>query len=302
MIYTVTFNPSLDYVVHMPRFAAGAINRAEQEHIYPGGTGINVALVLGSLHTPARMLGFTAGFTGREIERLCRAHGGDCGFVQLDAGTSRINVKISADGETAVNGQGPDIPADKLEQLLDQIRGLKDGDTLVLAGSIPSSLSDDIYRRILELLQGRNVRTVVDATGDLLKKVLPYHPFLIKPNQEELGGLFHKELQTEAEIAACANDVQALGARNILVSLGKDGALLLSEDGRLFRSKAPKGKLVNSVGAGDSMVAGFLAGYDRSGGDYGAALKLGTCAGSATAFRDWLATEDDITALLQQMA
>ena len=301
MIYTVTFNPSLDYVVHMDHFAAGTINRAEQVHIYPGGKGINVALVLGSLHMPARMLGFTAGFTGREIERLCRVHGGDCAFLQLDAGTSRINVKISADGETAVNGQGPDIPADKLEQLLNQIRSLQDGDTLVLAGSIPSSLRDDIYRRILELLQGRSVRTVVDATGSLLKKVLPYHPFLIKPNQDELGGLFHKDLQTEAEIAACAKEVQALGARNILVSRGGDGALLLSEDGRLFRSAA-RGKLVNSVGAGDSMVAGFLTGYDRSGGDYGAALKLGTCAGSATAFRDWLATEADVNALLQQMA
>lgn len=301
MIYTVTFNPSLDYVVHMTKFTAGDINRAEKEKIYPGGKGINVALVLGNLHVPAKMLGFMAGFTGQEIVRLCEENGGDSDFIMVPKGYSRINMKISADDETAVNGMGPDIPDDKLAQLMAQFDALKEGDTLVLAGSIPSTLPDDIYEQIMKKLALSHIRIVVDATGDFLKKVIPYHPFLIKPNQFELGELFSVVLHKDEEIITCAKRLQAMGARNVLVSLGKEGALLLGEDGNIYRRPSPNGTLVNSVGAGDSMVAGFLAGYERSGGNLEEALKLGICAGSATAFKDWLATEDDINRLYTSM-
>lgn len=301
MIYTVTFNPSLDYVVQMKEFKAGDINRAEAETIYPGGKGVNVALVLGNLHIPAKMLGFIAGFTGREIERLALECGSDCDFIVLDEGYSRINLKISAADETAVNGMGPVIPDDKLQALMAQIDGMADGDTLVLAGSIPAALPDDIYERILRRLEGRSVRVVVDATGDLLKNVMKYKPFLVKPNNFELGELFDTVLKTDEEIAECARKLQDMGARNVLVSLGGDGALLLGEDGRVYRMQSPKGKLVNSVGAGDSMVAGFLAGFESSGGDLQAALKMGVSAGSASAFHDWLATEDDIKEVYGQL-
>lgn len=301
MIYTVTFNPSLDYVVQMQQFTAGDINRAEKERIYPGGKGINVSLVLGNLHIPSKMLGFIAGFTGKEIERLAKKNGGDCDFIALEDGYSRINLKVSAKEETAVNGMGPHIPEDKLQALLTQIDTLKPDDTLVLAGSIPTDIPDDIYEQILKRLQDRGIRVVVDATGDLLKNVIKYKPFLIKPNNFELGELFNLELHTDEEITVCAKQLQAMGARNVLVSLGGDGALLLGEDGKVYRRKSPEGKLVNSVGAGDSMVAGFLAGYEASKGDLAEALKMGISAGSASAFHDWLATEADIQEVYAQL-
>lgn len=301
MIYTVTFNPSLDYVVQMQQFTAGDINRAEKERIYPGGKGINVSLVLGNLHIPSKMLGFIAGFTGKEIERLAKKNGGDCDFIALEDGYSRINLKVSAKEETAVNGMGPHIPEDKLQALLTQIDTLKPDDTLVLAGSIPTDIPDDIYEQILKRLQDRGIRVVVDATGDLLKNVIKYKPFLIKPNNFELGELFNLELHTDEEITVCAKQLQAMGARNVLVSLGGDGALLLGEDGKVYRRKSPKGKLVNSVGAGDSMVAGFLAGYEASKGDLAEALKMGISSGSASAFHDWLATEADIQEVYAQL-
>jgi 1-phosphofructokinase len=301
VIYTVTFNPSLDYVVRMKHFETGAINRAEQETIYPGGKGINVALVLGNLHIPARILGFTAGFTGQEIVRLCKENGGDCDFITLDQGNSRINLKISAADETAVNGMGPDIPEAKLQLLWEKIQTLKAGDTLVLAGSIPAVLPGDMYEDIMKRLQGRQIRVVVDATGDLLRNVIAYHPFLIKPNQFELGELFSVILHTDEEIITCGKRLQSMGARNVLVSLGEAGALLIGEDGQVYRRAAPQGKMVNSVGAGDSMVAGFLAGYESSGGNLEEALKLGLCAGSATAFQEWLATEQEIRALYEAL-
>ena len=247
------------------------------------------------------MLGFIAGFTGREIERLALECGSDCDFIVLDEGYSRINLKISAADETAVNGMGPAIPDDKLQALMAQIDGMADGDTLVLAGSIPAALPNDIYERILRRLEGRSVRVVVDATGDLLKNVMKYKPFLVKPNNFELGELFNTVLKTDEEIAECARKLQDMGARNVLVSLGGDGALLLGEDGRVYRMQSPKGKLVNSVGAGDSMVAGFLAGFESSGGDLQEALKMGISAGSASAFHDWLATEADIKEVYGQL-
>ncbi len=302
MIYTVTFNPSLDYVVYMDHFTVGDINRARREMIYPGGKGINVALVLGHLKIPAQMLGFTAGFTGKEIQRLVEKHGGTCKFIMLDEGYSRINLKISSQHETAVNGTGPHIPQEKLQALMRQIDGISAGDTLVLAGSIPADIPDNMYEQILKRLQGRNINIAVDATGDLLKKVIKYRPFLIKPNHLELGELFSAELHTEEEITICAKRLQAMGARNVLVSRGKDGALLAGEDGCVYRMPSPAGTLVNSVGAGDSMVAGFLAGFAASGGNLQEALKMGICAGSASAFHEWLATKTEIMALYQTMS
>lgn len=297
MIYTVTFNPSLDYVVRVKRFVSGDINRAEEERIYPGGKGINVALMLGNLGIPAKMLGFVAGFTGQEIERLCRVNGGDCDFIRLTEGNSRINVKISAASETAVNGMGPHLPASALDALTERLQRLQDGDTLVLAGSIPADIPVDIYEQILKGLSGRPIRTVVDATGDLLKKVLNYHPFLIKPNQAELGELFALELHRDEEVVLCARRLQAMGACNVLVSLGSKGALLLGEDKKVYRLSAAAGTLVNSFGSGDSMVAGFLAGYERYDGDLQKALQLGISAGSASAFRPWLAEKEDVMRL-----
>lgn len=302
MIYTVTFNPSLDYVVQMKTFTAGAINRAESEQVYPGGKGINVSLVLGHLGMPTKMLGFVAGFTGQEIERLAKEHGGDCDFIHLSDGWSRINMKVSAQDETAVNGMGPSIPQDKLDALLAKLDTLQAGDTLVLAGSIPSDIPDDIYERILQRLANKGIQTVVDATGDLLKNVIAYKPFLIKPNIDELGELFHVILRKDEEVVVSAKHLQDMGARNVLVSLGGDGALLVSEDGQVHRMKAPKGTLVNSVGAGDSMVAGFLAGYASSQGNIAEALKWGVSAGSASAFHDWLATKEQIEAVYQTIS
>ena len=283
MIYTVTLNPSLDYVVYMDDFSVGEINRARREMIYPGGKGINVALVLGHLQIPAAMLGFTAGFTGKEIQRLVEQHGGMAQFISLDEGYSRINLKISSQQETAVNGTGPHIPKEKLQMLMEQIQSISDTDILVLAGSIPADIPDTIYEDILKQMQGRPIKVVVDATGNLLKKVLKYRPFLIKPNQFELGELFSAELHTDEEITICAKRLQTMGARNVLVSRGKDGAILAGEDGR-------------------SMVAGFLAGYAASDGNLREALHMGICAGSASAFHEWLATKEEIMSLYQELS
>lgn len=298
MIYTVTFNPSLDYVVQVDDFAVGEINRTRTESIYPGGKGINVSLVLQNLGLPSVALGFTAGFSGAEIERLLQEAGCRCDFIAVKAGYSRINTKIISGAETALNGQGPQLSEAELAALFNKLRRLTQDDVLVLAGSIPASLPDNIYEQILELLQPVGTRVVVDATGDLLLKVLKYRPFLIKPNHEELGEFFGRgPLLTEAEILAAAQKLQQQGARNVLVSRGANGALLLDENGKLYKQASPKGTLVNSVGAGDSMVAGFLAGYLQT-QDYDAALRLGVAAGSASAFKVWLATREDVEKLL----
>lgn len=298
MIYTVTFNPSLDYVVQVDDFAVGEINRTRTESIYPGGKGINVSLVLQNLGLPSVALGFTAGFSGAEIERLLQEAGCRCDFIAVKAGYSRINTKIISGAETALNGQGPQLSEAELAALFNKLRRLTQDDVLVLAGSIPASLPDNIYEQILELLQPVGTRVVVDATGDLLLKVLKYRPFLIKPNHEELGEFFGRgPLLTEEEILAAAQRLQQQGARNVLVSRGANGALLLDENGKLHKQASPKGTLVNSVGAGDSMVAGFLAGYLQT-QDYDAALRLGVAAGSASAFKAWLATREDVEKLL----
>lgn len=299
MIYTVTFNPALDYVVRLPAFAPGEVNRTESEDIQLGGKGINVSCVLGQLGVQSVALGFVAGFTGAALEEGLARRGVRADFIRLPEGLTRINVKIKASVETEINGQGPAIPAGALEELFRKLERLAAGDVLVLAGSIPASLPSDIYQRILERLAPKGVLCAVDATGELLVKVLPYKPFVIKPNDHELGEIFGRTLSSDGEIAECARLLQQKGARNVLVSMAGDGALLLDEGGNVHRLEAFKGKVKNSVGAGDSMVAGFLAGWLEK-GDWAWALRLGSACGSATAFSDALATRAEIEALLDR--
>lgn len=299
MVYTVTFNPAVDYIVHTKELRAGATNRSDSEEIYFGGKGINVSIVLSELGVKSKALGFVAGFTGAAIERGVSEKGIDADFVHLSGGFSRINVKIKSDEETELNGQGPKIPDEAVQQLFAKLDELQDGDTLVLAGSIPSSLPSDIYERILARLSGRKIRAVVDATKDLLVKVLKYQPFLIKPNNFELGEIFGVELHTADEIVKYAEKLHEMGARNVLVSMAGDGAVLLDETGKTHVCGVCRGTVKNSVGAGDSMVAGFIAGCEKAGYEY--ALKLGTAAGGATAFSEGLATKEKINELLAQM-
>ena len=290
MIYTVTFNPAIDYVVRLDRpLEVGEVNRAKGEDCVLGGKGINVSGVLAELGCRSTALGFVAGETGAWLERGLAAQG-----------MTRINVKIKAGQETELNGAGPDIPESAMEQLEAQLDQLAEGDILILAGSIPSSLPQTTYERLLARLEGHGVHTVVDATRDLLVNVLQYHPFLIKPNNHELGEIVGRTLTTDADITAAARTLQEKGARNVLVSMAGDGALLLDEKGEVHRIGTPKGRVVNSVGAGDSMVAGFVAGYLRS-GSYREALRLGTACGSATAFSLGLAKKEMIEELLSQI-
>ena len=297
MVYTVTFNPALDYVVHMEAFHAGDINRTRQEEIQFGGKGINVSTVLSHLGIETIALGFLAGFTGQALEEGLRKSGIRTDFIWLPEGLTRINVKIKAGEETEINGQGPAIPAAALEELFHKLDRLQNGDVLDLSGSIPASLPDDVYQKILARLDGRGILTVVDATRDLLCAVLPYRPFLIKPNNHELGEIFGKVLNSDEEIIDCAGRLREKGARNVLVSMAGDGSLLLDETGGVHKLGVPKGKVRNSVGAGDSMVAGFLAGWLKT-GDYARAHRMGAAAGSATAFSEGLATETQIMSLL----
>ena len=299
MIYTVTFNPSLDYIVRLNAFHAGEINRVNYEQVLAGGKGINVSIVLKNLGLESTALGFLAGFTGEEIKNQLRQFGVKNEFVQLEHGFSRINVKAKAENETEINGQGPDISEQKRGELFDRLDRLQQGDTLVLAGSIPKTLPDDIYEKIMARLDNRGIRIVVDAEKKQLLKVLMYLPFLIMPNNHELGDMFGLTLTTDAEIITCARKLQEKGARNVLISMAGDGAILLTADGHSFRCAAPKGKLVNSVGAGDSMVAGFLAGYTESGGDFEHAFHMGVATGSASAFSENLATRAEAEALLR---
>ena len=299
MIYTVTFNPALDYVVRMDELALGQVNRTVSEDVQLGGKGINVSWVLRELGHENVALGFVAGFTGKAIEDGLAAKGVATDFIHLPAGLTRINVKLKAGEETEINGKGPDISAEALEELLHKLDALGEGDVLVLAGSIPASMPSDVYESILARLEGKKVLCAVDATRDLLVNVLKYRPFVIKPNNHERGEIFGRTLTTDEEIRECAAKLQEQGARNVLVSMAGDGAMLLDENGVCHRLAAHKGKVKNSVGAGDSMVAGFLAGYLDS-GDYEQALRVGSAAGSATAFSDVLATRPEIEALLNK--
>lgn len=299
MVYTVTFNPAIDYVVHTGEMKLGATNRSEKEEMYFGGKGINVSVVLRELGIGSKALGFTAGFTGEAIEKGLSEMGIDADFVHLKNGNSRINVKIKSTEETELNGQGPDIDEAAINALFAKLDKLSDGDTLILAGSIPSSLPSDIYEKILERLSGRNIKTVVDATKDLLLNVLKYKPFLVKPNNHELGEMFGAELKTDEEIEKYARKLQEMGAVNVLISMAGDGAMLIDEYGKMHRCGVCRGTVRNSVGAGDSMVAGFTAGSLK--GDYEYALKLGTAAGGATAFSDGLAEKAKIDELLKTL-
>lgn len=299
MVYTVTFNPAIDYVVHTGEMKLGATNRSEKEEMYFGGKGINVSIVLRELGIDSKALGFTAGFTGEAIENGLSEMGIDADFVRLKNGNSRINVKIKSTEETELNGQGPDIDEAAINALFAKLEKLSDGDTLILAGSIPSSLPSDIYEKILERLSGRNIKTVVDATKDLLLNVLKYKPFLVKPNNHELGEMFGVELKTDEEIEKYARKLQEMGAVNVLISMAGDGAMLIDEYGKMHRCGVCKGTVKNSVGAGDSMVAGFTAGSLK--GDYEYALKLGTAAGGATSFSDGLAEKAKIDELLKTL-
>ena len=299
MIYTVTFNPALDYIVRLDSFAAGGINRVNYEQVLGGGKGINVSIVLANMGIKSTALGFIAGFTGEEIKRQLITQNVDFDFVQLPEGFTRINVKVKADVETEINGQGPNISEAKQQELFGQLDKLQEGDTLVLAGSIPNTLPDDIYERIMERLHGKGIRIIVDATKKLLMNVLKYNPFLIKPNNHELGEMFGVALKTDEEIITHAKKLQEQGAQNVLISMAGDGAILLTAEGKSYKSPAPKGKLVNSVGAGDSMVAGFITGYTESNGDFKQAFYMGVATGSASAFSENLATRTEVEALLK---
>ena len=299
MIYTVTFNPSLDYVVDVKDFTTGIVNRTTKESIFPGGKGINVSMVLKNLGHENTALGFMAGFTGDEITRLLEEKGITTDFIYVGKGASRINVKLRSDQETEINGQGPEILEEDIQKLYEKLDTLRNGDILVLAGSIPDVMPGSMYMDIMDYLKEKNIRIAVDATKDLLVNVLSYHPFLIKPNNYELGEIFGVTLSDKDEIITYARKLQEKGARNVLVSMAGDGAVLVTEDGNRFCAEAPKGKVVNSVGAGDSMVAGFLAGYLES-GSYEVAFQKGVCTGSASAFSEELATKEEVDAILKE--
>lgn len=293
MIYTVTFNPSLDYIVSIDDFKLGKTNRTTEELMLPGGKGLNVSTVLYNLGVENTALGFTAGFVGEEIKRLAKETGYQCDFIDMKNGVSRINVKMKDFDGTEINGMGPVIDEEALNELMRKLNALNAGDTLVLAGSIPAGMPRDIYREILKNLSGRGICIVVDATKELLLNVLPYEPFLIKPNNHELGEIFGVTLTDRAEVVPYAKKLQEMGAKNVLVSMGGKGAVLVDETGEVHHLDAPKGTLVNAVGAGDSMVAGFLAGWEEK-NDYSYALKMAVAAGSASAFSELLATREEI--------
>ncbi|MGI6117491.1 MAG: 1-phosphofructokinase [Bilifractor sp.] len=297
MIYTVTFNPALDYVVRVKNFRAGELNRTWYEQILPGGKGINVSIVLGNLGHESTALGFVAGFTGRELEVRLADYGVKSDFIHAKEGLTRINVKLKSDSETEINGMGPKISDEEIDALFAKLDGLKKGDTLIISGNVPGTLPGDMYERIMSRLDGRGVEIVVDAEKDLLVNVLQYHPFLVKPNNHELGAIFGVELRKRDEVVPYAKKLQEKGARNVLVSMAGEGAVFVSEKGDVSMSEAPKGTVVNSVGAGDSMVAGFMSGYMET-GDYDKAFRMGLCTGSASAFSPELATRPEVEALL----
>ena len=300
MIYTITFNPALDYIVKMEEFNLGHVNRSGNEFVYAGGKGINVSIVLNNLGVKSKALGFIAGFTGDEIERRVRDFGCDTEFIKLSSGMSRINVKIKADVESEINGGGPDISEEALNNLYSQLDKLAEGDILVLAGSVPKTMPTDVYERIMERLQEKNVKFIVDTTGESLLKVLKYNPFLIKPNHHELGDLFGVKLNNKEDVIEYAKKLKNMGAQNVIISMAGDGAVLIDSNGDVTTSNVPKGIVKNSVGAGDSMVAGFITGYLNS-EKVEDGFKLGVATGSASAFSEGLATKDYVYELLEQV-
>ena len=297
MIYTVTFNPSLDYIVSVENFKLGLTNRTSSELLLPGGKGINVSTVLMNLGIESTALGFIAGFTGDEVVRRLEQMGVKNGFIRIPDGFTRINLKLKSIDGTEVNGQGPKIGKEKVEQLMEQLDELKEGDVLFLSGSIPASMPSDAYQKIMERLKDKGIHIVVDATEDLLMNVLPYHPFLIKPNLQEMIDIFYLDVENMDDIIRYAKNLQNMGARNVLVSLGADGAVLVTETGEIYRHSAMSGKVHNTVGCGDSMLAGFLVGYQQN-HDMVQAFQLSLAAASANAFHDGRGTYEDIMDLL----
>ncbi len=305
MIYTITFNPALDYITQVENFKIGEINRTKTETILPGGKGLNVSIVLKNLEIENTALGFVAGFTGEELIRKMESQGVKTDFVKVEKGLTRINVKISSINEnkveeTALNGMGPQITKEDIEVLFEKIQKMSTNDIVILSGSIPKNIDNDIYEKICKKLNEKHITFIVDSTQELLMNVLKYHPFLIKPNKEELEETLNRKILTKEDIINAAKTLQKMGAQNVLVSLGNDGALLLTKEDDTYYSKAPRGQVVNTVGSGDSMVAGFLAGYYQT-KDYEYALKTGVAAGSASAFSIRLATKKDVDLLLKQL-
>lgn len=299
MIYTVTLNPSIDYVVRLDSLVTGITNRTTSEEYYFGGKGINVSCVLAELDLESTAFGFVAGFTGEAIEKGIRNDKIITDFIKLEKGISRINIKIKAGEETEINCQGPHIEENELLRLLNKVDRINDGDTIVIAGNVPNTMPDDVYERILGRIKNKKVRIVVDATKKLLLNSLKYKPFLIKPNRQELSEIFETEVSTEADIEKYAKELQKLGAQNVLISLGGDGAMLIDEFGEKHKQGVLKEKVINTVGSGDSMVAGFIAGYEKE-HSYPYALKLGSACGNATAFLSGLATKEKINELLKK--
>lgn len=300
MIYTVTFNPSLDYIVSVKDFKLGLTNRTDSELMLPGGKGINVSIVLKNLGIDNTALGFVAGFTGEEVVKRLEKFGVKNGFLEIPEGFTRINVKLKSIDGTEINGQGPSISEEKIEQLMTRLDEMGEGDVLFLSGSIPASMPDDTYQKIMERLKGKGVLISVDATQELLLKVLPYHPFLIKPNNHELGEIFGVELKTRESVVPYGKKLQEMGAENVLVSMAGEGAVLIASDGQVYDAPAPKGILKNGVGAGDSMVAGFMAGWmERK--EYRHAFCMGVAAGSASAFSEQLAVKEEIDQVYEQV-
>ena len=300
MIYTVTFNPSLDYIVTVPHFTCGMVNRTSEEKIFPGGKGINVSMVLKNLGLENTALGFYAGFTGNELERLIREKGIRADFIPVKEGMTRINVKMRSDEESEINGQGPAISEADIKTLYEKLDRLSDGDVLVMAGSIPDVMPQTIYMDIMKYLADKDLKIVVDATKDLLVNVLQYHPFLIKPNNHELGEIFEVTLKTREDVIPYGRKLQEKGARNVLISMAGEGAVLIAENGEVYSSPAPKGTLVNGVGAGDSMVAGFMTGWMEK-QDYEHAFRMGVATGSASAFSEYLATRPEVEEVYKQL-
>lgn len=300
MFYTVTLNPALDYILQVDDFGIGKINRTKTEKILPGGKGLNVSMVLKNLEIDTVAIGFIAGFTGDELRKQMEQKGVKTEFIKVQNGITRINVKISSNQETALNGIGPDIDEKDIEELLQKINEITSDDLVILSGNIPKSIPKNIYQIICDILEKNNVTFVVDATRELLIDVLKYKPFLIKPNKEELEETFKVKITTKDELVTYAKKLQDMGAQNVLISLGGDGAILLNKEGKVYYSKAPKGKVINTVGAGDSMVAGFLAGYKKT-KDYEQAFKMGIATGSASAFSMDLATAKEVENLLKDI-
>ncbi|MBU5336655.1 1-phosphofructokinase [Intestinibacter bartlettii] len=300
MIYTVTLNPSIDYVIKVEKLVNGQVNRVNEEHVYPGGKGINVTRILKSLDNENIALGFVSGFTGDYIIDSLQELNLKSNFIKVKEGFTRINVKIKSEEETEINGQGPKISEEELNRFFEIIDRLVDGDILILSGSIPACLDEKLYENIMKRVEDRDIKVIVDATKNLLLNVLKYKPFLIKPNNHELAEMFGVELNSTKDVVFYAKKLKEMGAQNVLISMGKDGALLVSENGEVFTSNVAKGEVINSVGAGDSMVAGFISGYLKS-GSYEEALRLGAASGGATAFSSDLATREFIDKLVEEI-